>query len=529
MKKIAKRYWVLGCLLLVLLLASACQDSQSQENSVSGNPSDPAPVTDNNAGTNSSSSDAIGEETPLQPEDTIYSDMPVIEAEAALEDPDYYQKALEAEVYNYKLIRNVPTAYTQESWEAYYSVANTLLNADPNNISASFQEVIDSSAEARRALVQIKPAADCMWLIWGEDMASVKEVTQEDFSIASYDSFEARPFLVPYLVEDQAAAKGNIIAIAGGGYSTRANNSEGYPIAEAFRDLGYNAYVLQRRVNPYQAEDSWLDLQRSVRWLRHNGEALGLGGLDCIAAAGFSGGSGTVLGTVAQLYGDIQPTVFDSGYHPDAVDGESADMDVVFPHYGPQYQYRDGSVTTDYQGLVTDNPHLPAMLLGVGEDDDMALADIFTLAESVRGRTLVEVHTFAATGHGYAAGRPDSNSPFWIPMADNFMTLVKTLRAEETGEEPVAQAPSAEIPEEYTLTQTYTCTAGFGEAVVTCGVNEDRSKFYITFAAFGDQQILEGTLDGNTVTVTYDKSGFMAQDAQTLFDAAAPDGWEVRS
>ena len=50
-----------------------------------------------------------------------------------------------------------------------------------------------------------------------------------------------KPFLVPYLVEDQLAAKGNMIVIAGGGYSSRGNAMEGYPIAEAFQDLGYNA------------------------------------------------------------------------------------------------------------------------------------------------------------------------------------------------------------------------------------------------------------------------------------------------
>ena len=63
-----------------------------------------------------------------------------------------------------------------------------------------------------------------------------------------------KPFLVPYLVEDQLAAKGNMIVIAGGGYSSRGNAMEGYPIAEAFQDLGYNAYVLQRRVAPYSQE-----------------------------------------------------------------------------------------------------------------------------------------------------------------------------------------------------------------------------------------------------------------------------------
>ena len=29
--------------------------------------------------------------------------------------------------------------------------------------------------------------------------------------------------------------------------------------------------------------------------------------MDCIAASGFSGGSGTILGEVANLYGNVQP------------------------------------------------------------------------------------------------------------------------------------------------------------------------------------------------------------------------------
>lgn len=106
-----------------------------------------------------------------------------------------------------------------------------------------------------------------------------------DFTAESYDNADMKPFLVPYLVEDQLAAKGNMIVIAGGGYSSRGNAMEGYPIAEAFQDLGYNAYVLQRRVAPYSQEDTWLDMQRAVRYLRYNADSLGLGGMDCIAAA----------------------------------------------------------------------------------------------------------------------------------------------------------------------------------------------------------------------------------------------------
>ena len=326
-----------------------------------------------------------------------------------------------------------------------------------------------------------------------------------------------KPFLVPYLVEDQSTAKGNMIVIAGGGYSSRGNAMEGYPIAEAFRDLGYNAYVLQRRVAPYSQEDTWLDMQRAVRYLRYNADSLGLGGMDCIAASGFSGGSGTILGEVANLYGDVQPTLYDADYASDAADQMSADLDVVCPLYGPQY---DGEHTSDYAGLVTENPNLPAMFLAVGENDATgAMPDIWTLANSVRGKTVVEVHTFAEVGHGFGAGLQGTTSTYWIPMADTFIDLVMGR-----GEAGVGEA--AEIPEGYTQVQQYTFEGGFGKADVTCAVDDAKTKVYMTFVAFDQQQVVEGVLNDGIITVTYDQSGFMTNDAQAIYNAADQNNWQ---
>jgi hypothetical protein len=106
--------------------------------------------------------------------------------------------------------------------------------------------------------------------------------------------------------------------------------------------------------------------------------------MDCIAASGFSGGSGTILGEVANLYGDVQPTLYDADYASDAVDQMSADLDVVCPLYGPQY---DGEHTSDYAGLVTENPNLPAMFLAVGENDATgAMQDSGGSSHLCRGR-----------------------------------------------------------------------------------------------------------------------------------------------
>lgn len=142
-----------GCLLAALLLSmSGCQQGNTTSSAVSSQAV--------------SAAAASSEETTEDPVET-YHDMPVQTLDLDPSDPDYYQKALETELYNYKLIRNVPTAYQAESWDAYTATANTLLNIDPDNIDDVSKSMIDNAVAQREALVQDAPAADCMWYIWG--------------------------------------------------------------------------------------------------------------------------------------------------------------------------------------------------------------------------------------------------------------------------------------------------------------------------------------------------------------------------
>ena len=143
-----------GCLLAALLLSmSGCQQGNTTSSAVSSQAV--------------SAAAASSEETTEDPVET-YHDMPVQTLDLDPSDPDYYQKALETELYNYKLIRNVPTAYQAESWDAYTATANTLLNIDPDNIDDVSKSMIDNAVAQREALVQDAPAADCMWYIWGD-------------------------------------------------------------------------------------------------------------------------------------------------------------------------------------------------------------------------------------------------------------------------------------------------------------------------------------------------------------------------
>ena len=350
-------------------------------------------------------------------EETAWDQFSMREVERGEDDTEYYETLLEAERYNFKIIRNLSTVYEEETWKAYCTKTETALKTvKTGSIGDKQKEKLDKMVEMRHALVEVKPVEEAVWMLWNDSMPTTTE--KLEFKTSSYDNKNSKPYLLLYLLENQENVKGNLIVVAGGGYSSRANSTEGYPIAEAFNSLGYNCYVLQRRVSPYGAIDIWMDMARAVRLVRYQVEKLGLGGADCVAATGFSGGSATVLGAIAYDYGDIQPTVNDPAYIPDEVDAVSADMDAALCIYGPNYKpSHDG-----FQGLVTENENLPAIFLAVGLlDTTGAVEDNLTLAQSVMDRTLVEYHAFANTPHGFGVGKDGTNSLYWVLMADCFM------------------------------------------------------------------------------------------------------------
>lgn len=446
-----------------------------------------------------------------------FNDVPIKEVDALESDTDYYKKLWEVEVYNYKLIRNIPTAYESESWENYCSSANILTKIEnPEKLNDTEKELLEKAKNTRMSLVQIKSIEDSIWYLWGNDMPMAEDESSIQFSLESYDNSDFKPFIVPYLLDDQSIVKGNMIIIAGGGYSSRGNSGEGYPVADAFEDLGYNCYVLQRRVEPYSEEDIWMDMQRSIRLVRSKIDELNLGGEDCIAASGFSGGSGTILGTIAKYYGDVQPNITDKTYAPDEIDKYSADLTAVCTMYGPNY-----AGVKDFQGLETDNENLPGFFIGGGADDELTYEDDFKLAASVKGKApAVEIHTFANVGHGFGVGITGTNSTLWPTLADGFIQQIVA------GGKTESVSADVEVPEEYTKEQKYKVTMGFGDADITYAANDDESKFYVYFIAFEEVQIIEGTITDGVVTVTYDKSGFMSGDAQMIIDSADANAWE---
>lgn len=226
------------------------------------------------------------------------------------------------------------------------------------------------------SMVQIAEPSETVWDIWEDDMAVENPLPTEGWEI-SYDNPGFRPFLNPYLLEDQTQVKGNVIIIAGGGSTHRNNVVEGYPVAEFFNENGYNAYVLQRRVNPYAAADQVLDLTRAIRYVRYYAEEKGIAKTDVIITCGFSAGGMNIMSAIAA--GNATPDSVYPEYVCDDIDAMSADMTVALPIYGLIVSGYGPDL--DFSG----NENLPAVFGVVGHKDgmyQMILPGLLTCAQT---------------------------------------------------------------------------------------------------------------------------------------------------
>lgn len=131
------------------------------------------------------------------------------------------------------------------------------------------------------------------------------------------------------------------------------------------------------------------------------------------------------MSVVQFLYGDIQPTVYDADYVPDEVDAENSDVNAAFAIYGTG---ADSLEITSEDGKMfsLDNPVLSAIFIAVGANDsETILGSSLILFQEANEKTLIDLHVFGNTGHGFGKGLPKSNSGYWMEMADNFVAIDK--------------------------------------------------------------------------------------------------------
>ena len=327
-----------------------------------------------------------------------------------------------------------PKAYERDLFNRYVNLCSTMfvltrwkLVRPIGPISEELMPMVREMKRLREKLVPLHDPEEDLWYIWGEHMPHESTAQEADWRFA-FDGPDFRPFLIPYLPEDQSAVKGNIVIVSGGKYEWRSNRWEGYEAVHRFNELGYNCFLLQRRVAPYVPLDGAMDLQRSIRFLRAKAGEYGIGAIDRIAVNGYSGGGMCICDMLAYCYAQSMPNEHYPDYVPDAIDSLSGKADAALILYAaPQ-----GDEVSE---KLKANPSLPPVFLTVGQKDFLELdKGSATMYLALRDLTPTELHIFAETGHGFGVGpcedvsvadRPVEgilqNAAVWPELADTFL------------------------------------------------------------------------------------------------------------
>ena len=96
-----------------------------------------------------------------------------------------------------------------------------------------------------------------------------------------------QPSIIFVPAQGASKKRGTVIVAHGGGFETR-TGCEGMNTAKYFADAGFNAAILTYRIKPYGRYDALHDMQRAIRLLRAQKDALGV--TDKVAVMGFSAG-----------------------------------------------------------------------------------------------------------------------------------------------------------------------------------------------------------------------------------------------
>ena len=298
----------------------------------------------------------------------------------------------------------------------------TVAPATEKGIVMGHYDLYKNLKEIRESMVKIAEPASTVWDIWEDDMAVEDPLPTEGWEI-SYDNQGFRPFLNPYLLADQTAVKGNVVIIAGGGNTHRNNVVEGYPVAEFFNENGYNAYVLQRRVNPYAPADQVLDLLRAIRYIRYYAEAKGIAKTDVMITCGFSAGAMNIMQAIA--YVNQTPDQVYADYVCDEIDAMDASQTVALPIYGPFFSdILGGTGNLDYSAVEK----LPALFGVVGHKDAVGGMILPGLADLAKAFPEFAFYLAPDAVHGVGLGTGTRNyvnafTQFaqWPEMAINFI------------------------------------------------------------------------------------------------------------
>lgn len=494
-------------LALGMFLLVACGGGSGNQPTTEPQPSRSQPVESQPAESETPAPAPSGSQEPTsEPEPEVKQDL----AEYLWEIPEdaTLEEKIKLELRNASLISAMEPIFEVDSYKAYTKAATSLR-------SRKTEEKLAATQEAKANLVQKLSVEDGVIFLWNDfgsmPIADGESYTEEQLDAASLLGYGYTTIVVKYLVDDPAAAKGNIIACSGGGMKGRSNGSEGYPGAEVFNELGYNYFLVQRRVEPYSDLDIFMDYQRAIRCVKYYAEVEGWGGQDMFAGVGWSGGAGTELGAIYYCYGDITPAEYDSDYVPDEIDAIDSDLDVAMLIYGFGTESRTE--------INPNNTSLPACYISAGsaDGDNPKYSKVF-YDKLVDMGIPTQLTIVEGAPHGYGVGTTNDEYPegcrTWVYEADAFMQANRGYQASRPIEFP-------EAPEEYVMAKAFHGFYAFvQESDVIFALNEAGDKFYVKFTDFIGEHLLWGVIEDGVCTVDATLIGLYGEDVQWMYEDA---------
>lgn len=227
-----------------------------------------------------------------------------------------------------------------------------------------------------------------------------------------------------------------ILVIPGGGYGSVCIDTEGYPIAEKFDDMGFQTFVLTYRVTCYP--EPQLDALRAIRLIRRHAEEWGADP-DHIAVCGFSAG-GHLAGCCGTLFQDL-----------DAKDGDEADHfsqrpDAMILSYPVITFRRTQYIATGTRLLkdrfeemrdelslenhvLSDTP--PAYIWATATDQLVPYENSVLFAQAMWEKgNKCELHIFPDGPHGMATGYERRDLKLWMEQAKEFLKVSASFPVE---------------------------------------------------------------------------------------------------
>lgn len=303
-------------------------------------------------------------------------------------------EALQKKWNSYRHINDEGKAYTVQSHTEMMVAmrhAQFLLQGSPT-CDLKPDELINLLDEKYAALVQVCDPASTMLPLWNGD--HIPDLTGGSWRDTCIDGPAFIPNIVPFLHND-GEKRPAIVVTAGG---IRGNVKEGFPYARYFFENGYNAFVVNHRIdrNSRTNDNFALDYQRAIRMVRNNAQEWGID-KNHIAGIGSSMGGVVWVTFIENIRPGTTPDMYDSSYVCDEVDKEDDRLNAGMGIYTSSSPNRPRPEKVDYSAY-------PPIFWILGSEDAGLKFQCSYLNELIQNGVHAEIRLYDGAVHGFGLG-----------------------------------------------------------------------------------------------------------------------------